>query len=121
MKKILSLMALTTLFSANLFALTTTCSGLDQNDNNVEISIDSREFKGQLVTNNEITDLRVYIMNDNSPGFYYYEGLTKSKTGDNPEMFRMKLSRDNTSADLQLSTVGRSNVHRISVECDLSN
>lgn len=119
MKKILATMVLTTLFSASSFALTTTCAGLDQNGDNVEISIDSREFKGQLITNSETTDLRVYIMNDNSPGFYYYEGLTKSKTGDEPEMFRMKLSHDNTTADLQLSSVGRSNVRRISVACEL--
>ena len=110
------------LFSVNSQAHMTFCSDTDKDGNTASISLDSMNTNGAVtMTDQKGTEtasysLHIYIMNDNSPGYYYYEGLAYAP-GDTtgPKFFRMKMSQDDTMAKLVISHVGGKAIHTMNM------
>ena len=128
MKKLM-ILAASMLASVSSFAGTFQCSTAPDADGfTTTVSIDSNTGRGTVqlshpsafITGPEY-NVHVYIMNDNSPGFYYFEGLLREPevivvdplTGKDtyskePRWFKMKFNREDTNARFVHMTTGAS-------------
>ena len=105
--------------STQAYAAGITCSNTSPSGDSVSFSLSADNHEGSMKTTFKGETsvrylMKTYIMNANSPGFYYFEGL--AKTPDSPEdakLFRIKVSGDNQSAKMTLTTVGGSNPESI--------
>ena len=108
-----SLLAIAVLFSAvSSHANTFTCAETNKAGDSFAVQINSENVEGMVKmsdakgTSTGTYILRTYIMNDNSPGFYYFEGLAKEPGNPDPKFFRMKFSHDDQTAKMIISHVG---------------
>ena len=99
------------LFSVNSFAKEVSCSTVEANGDTVSVQLDSTTTEGVVSktvkgVSNTMYFLKTYILND-SPGFYYYEGLARAPmTGGDPLFFTLKYSSEDESMTLTISELG---------------